>query len=83
MRNLKQRVINRKNDNHINKHTRNGKPLPTSNEYTSTFGAPTGYETTTTSIYATYTPTTTTPTPTPTPTTTQLRILSEIQQSEH
>ena len=35
------------------------------NEYTSTFGTPTGYEQTTTSIYATYTPTTTTPTPTP------------------
>jgi hypothetical protein len=39
-----------------------------SSEYTSTFGAPTGYETTTTSIYATYTPTTTTKTTTPTPT---------------
>ena len=40
-----------------------------SNEYTSTFGTPTGYETTTTSIYATYIPTsTTTPTSTPTPT---------------
>ena len=40
-----------------------------SNEYTSTFGTPTGYEQTTTSIYATYTPTTTTTTaPTPAPT---------------
>ena len=41
-----------------------------SNEYTSTFGNPTGYEQTTTSIYATYTPTpipTPTITPTPTP----------------
>jgi hypothetical protein len=39
------------------------------NDYPSTFGTPSGYEKTATSIYATYTVTTTTTTSTPTPTT--------------
>ncbi len=39
-----------------------------SNDYPSYFGTPSGYEKSSTSIYATYTITTTTPTPTPTPT---------------
>ena len=45
------------------------KPTTYANEYTSTFGTPTGYDTTPTSIYATINPTTITPTPSPTPTT--------------
>ena len=44
------------------------KPTTYASEYTSTFGTPTGYDTTPTSIYATINPTTITPTPTPAPT---------------
>ena len=44
------------------------KPTAYANEYTSTFGAPTGYDTTPTSIFATINPTTITPTPAATPT---------------
>jgi hypothetical protein len=51
------------------------KPATYSNEFTSTFGTPTGYEKSATSIYATYTTTTTTPPPTTTPYTSSTGVL--------